>query len=88
MSHIGQCLTKCVLNKHLMLLRLSLNTTYTAAAKSSQSCPTLCDPIDGRPPGSTVPGILKARAMYTSLSLNTKYTTRESASTNSPFQAC
>ena len=29
-----------------------------AAAKSLQSCPTLCDPIDGRPPGSPVPGIL------------------------------
>ena len=29
-----------------------------AAAKSLQSCPTLCDPIDGSPPGSTVPGIL------------------------------
>ena len=33
----------------------------TAAAKSLQSCPTLCDPIDGTPPGSTVPGILQAR---------------------------
>ena len=32
-----------------------------AAAKSLQSCPTLCDPIDGSPPGSTVPGILQAR---------------------------
>ena len=31
-----------------------------AAAKSLQSCPTLCDPIDGSPPGSPVPGILKA----------------------------
>ena len=30
-------------------------------AKSLQSCPTLCDPIDGSPPGSTVPGILQAR---------------------------
>ena len=30
-----------------------------AAAKSLQSCPTLCDPIDGSPPGSPVPGILK-----------------------------
>ena len=30
----------------------------TAAAKSLQSCPTLCDPIDGSPPGSPVPGIL------------------------------
>ena len=29
-----------------------------AAAKSLQSCPTLCDPIDGSPPGSAVPGVL------------------------------
>ena len=35
----------------------------TAAAKSLQSCPTLCDPIDGSPPGSPVPGILQARAL-------------------------
>ena len=34
-----------------------------AAAKSCQSCPTLCDPIDGSPPGSTVPGILQARTL-------------------------
>ena len=35
----------------------------TAAAKSCQSCPTLCDPIDGSPPGSPVPGILQARTL-------------------------
>ena len=34
-----------------------------AAAKSLQSCPTLCDPIDSRPPGSSVPGILQARTL-------------------------
>ena len=34
-----------------------------AAAKSLQSCPTLCDPIDGSPPGSSVPGILQARTL-------------------------
>ena len=34
-----------------------------AAAKALQSCPTLCDPIDGSPPGSTVPGILQARTL-------------------------
>ena len=34
-----------------------------AAAKSPQSCPTLCDPIDGSPPGSSVPGILQARTL-------------------------
>ena len=35
----------------------------TAAAKSLQSFPTLCDPIDGSPPGSPVPGILQARTL-------------------------
>ena len=34
-----------------------------AAAKSSQLCPTLCDPIEGSPPGSPVPGILQARTL-------------------------
>ena len=34
-----------------------------AAAKSRQSCPTLCNPIDGSPPGSPVPGILQARTL-------------------------
>ena len=34
-----------------------------SAAKSLQSCPTLCDPIDGSPPGSTIPGILQARTL-------------------------
>ena len=35
----------------------------TATAKSLQSCPTLCDPRDGSPPGSAVPGILQARTL-------------------------
>ena len=34
-----------------------------AAAKSFQSCPTLCDPMDGSPPGSPVPGLLQARTL-------------------------
>ena len=34
-----------------------------AAAKSLQPCPTLCDPIDGSPPGSPIPGILQARTL-------------------------
>ena len=38
-------------------------TALTAAAKSLQSCPTLCDPTDGSPPGSPVPGILQARTL-------------------------
>ena len=36
---------------------------WAATAKSLQSCPTMCDPIDGRPPGSPVPGILQARTL-------------------------
>ena len=41
--------------------RTSGSINSAAAAKSLQSCPTLCDPIDGSPPGSPVPGILQAR---------------------------
>ena len=37
--------------------------TAAAAAKSLQSCPTLCDPINDSPPGSPVPGILQARTL-------------------------
>ena len=44
--------------KTIFLLLIAL-----AAAKSLQSCPTLCDPIDGGPPGSAVPGILQARTL-------------------------
>ena len=39
------------------------NSLGIAAAKSLQSCPTLCDPIDSSPPGSPVPGILQARTL-------------------------
>ena len=43
---------------------LYLVITYAAAAaKSLQLCPTLCDPIDGSPPGSPVPGSLQARIL-------------------------
>ena len=37
--------------------------TLAAAPKSHQSCPTLCDPIDGSPPGPAIPGILQARTL-------------------------
>ena len=41
-----------------------LSSIYSAAtAKSLQSCPTLCDPVDGSPPGYCVPGILQARTL-------------------------
>ena len=38
-------------------------TSAAAAAKSLQSCPTLCDPIDSSPLGCTIPGILQARTL-------------------------
>ena len=40
-----------------------LAAATAAAAKLLQSCPTLCDPIDGSPPGTPVPGILQARTL-------------------------
>ena len=42
---------------------VNLRRFSAAAAKSLQSCPTLCDPIDGSPSGSSIPGILQARAL-------------------------
>ena len=44
-------------------IALTIWTMTTDAAKSCQSCPTLCNPIDGSPPGSPVPGILQARIL-------------------------
>ena len=38
-----------------------------ATAKSLESCPTLCDPMDGSPPGSPVPGILQAKTNWATL---------------------
>ena len=45
------------------VISLIFNMLSAAAAKSLQSCPTLCDPIDGSLPGSPVPGILQARSL-------------------------
>ena len=51
------------------LIRKTFSVSYAAAAaaaaaaKSLQSCPTPCDPIEGSPPGSPVPGILQARTL-------------------------
>ena len=39
------------------------DATAIATAKSLQSCPTLCDPIDGSPRGSAIPGLLQARIL-------------------------
>ena len=45
---------------HFWMPGKGLDAAAAAAAKSLQSCPTLCDPIDGSPPGSPVPGIFQA----------------------------
>ena len=49
---------------HIHVCKMS-RRVYAApeAAKSPQSCPTLCNPIDGSPPGSPIPGILQARTL-------------------------
>ena len=47
----------------VFLCLTSPSMMISAAAKSLQSCLTLCDPIDGSPPDSTVPGILQARTL-------------------------
>ena len=49
-----------------------------ATAKSLQSCPTLCDPIDGSPPGSVVPGVLQARILeWVAISFSSPVATAE-----------
>ena len=49
--------------KYTKVLTVTTSAAAAAAAKSLQSCPTLCDPRDGSPPGSAVPGILQARTL-------------------------
>ena len=51
-----------LISKELRVSTILMPAAATAA-KSLQSCPTLCDPIDGSPPGSSVPGILQARML-------------------------
>ena len=58
-SVYGILFTRFVLNPW----RVLLHSIKPAAAKSLQSCPTPCDPIDGSPSGSPVPGILQARTL-------------------------
>ena len=52
-----------VVFSHLLLSFSDFAAAVAAAAKSLQSCPTLCDSIDGSPPGSPIPGILQARTL-------------------------
>ena len=56
--HMKRCLTWLIIKTTMRYLSEML-----CYAKSLQSCPTLCDPIDGSPPGSPIPGILQARTL-------------------------
>jgi len=59
----GKFFTSWATREALSLTTHSITTAAAAAAKSLQSCPTLCDPIDGSPPGFPIPGILQARTL-------------------------
>ena len=61
-SDTSECRTLAE-NRQEYLSRGKEYTAAAAAAKSLQSCPTLCDPIDGSPPGLPIPGILQARTL-------------------------
>ena len=56
-------LTRQIFSGKIMSLLFNMLSAAAAAAKSLQSCPTLCDPRDDSPPGSPVPGILQARTL-------------------------
>ena len=67
---LEKCLFRSFTHFHLIglfdiyvYINIYIYIIFAAAAKSLQSCPTLCDPIDGSPPGSFVPGILQSRTL-------------------------
>ena len=60
-GHKESDMTEQLNNKAMLLVPAA--AAAAAAAKSLQSCLTLCDPIDGSPPGSPIPGILQARTL-------------------------
>ena len=68
-AHICMCIYVYI-QKHIdipICIHTYIHSVYivyaAAAAKSCQSCPTLCDPTDSSPPGSAIPGILQARIL-------------------------
>ena len=62
------------------------SSPLTLAAKSLQSCPTLCNPIDGSPPGSAVPGILQARTLeWVAISFSNAWKWKEKVKSLSPI---
>ena len=61
-THLETDILECEVKWALGSITMS-KAAAAAAAKSLQSCLTLCDPIDGSPPGSHVPGIIQARTL-------------------------
>ena len=59
--HLFKKISVFIFNWRIIVLQYCV--AAAAAAKSPQSCPTLCDPIDCSPPGSPIPGILQARTL-------------------------
>ena len=65
------------MNKTMKSMVSETGSAAAAAAASCQSCPTLCDPIDGSPPGSAVSGILQARTLEWVAKLNDYYALKQ-----------
>ena len=63
LAYIEEKMYLLSINMKNFIAKKLIRITAAAAAKSLESCPTLCDPIDRSPPGSPVPGILQARTL-------------------------
>ena len=80
MSSLEKCLCSSLAH-FLLFIFLVLSCT---AAKLPQSCPTLCDPTDGSPPGSPVPGLLQARTLeWVAISFSSAWKWRRSVVSDS-----
>ena len=62
-THMSVYLLVGTFNPFTFKIIIDIYAAAATAAKSLQLCPTLCDPIDGRPPGSPIPGIFQARIL-------------------------
>ena len=79
---MSKCEVFLTLNK-----KLKNFDSFRYAAKSPQSCPTLCDPIDGSPPGSPIPGILQARTLeWVAISFSNAWKWKVKAKSLSPLR--
>ena len=63
MSLLFNMLSRLVIVRESFLRQVDKESAAATAAKSLQSCPILCDPVDDSPPGFPVPGILQARVL-------------------------